>query len=64
MTIRIEIFDRGSSKGSFDFEAPPRLGEKVKVEGDYRWWQVVDVRHLVQKEGPAQFQIAVERAAD
>jgi hypothetical protein len=60
--IRIEITENRVSRGSFDFEAPPRIGEKLKIEGRSGWWHVDDVRHLVARDGVAQFKITVSRA--
>ena len=60
MPINIEVFENGQPLGSFDFEACPRIGETLQVQGKVGSWRVVDVRHVAVKGSPAQLQIAIQ----
>jgi hypothetical protein len=58
MPLSIELFENGDSLGTFDFEAPPRLNERLQIQGKGGAWRVKDVRHFAVPNAPAQLQIA------
>jgi hypothetical protein len=60
MPLSIELFEKGHSLGTFDFEAPPRLNERLQIQGKGGAWRVKDVRHFAVPNAPAQLQIAIE----
>lgn len=61
MTISVEIIRKDHGRlGTYDYVAPPRVGEHLHYSGNYATWVVLEVLQAPVGDERAQYQVLVE----